>query len=136
MGRPGIGKTMRSHATDGLPIYARSHPPVRVLTPVLPARSRCGRAPEHRFASLLNEAPAETDCDQPRKEYDLRADKRKSLTAKAVKRELTGEKSSDFFGYAQEYAENLNVKGEYWEWKKVRVMINRLRDFTSGETCI
>jgi len=66
--------------------------------------------------------------------YDLRADKRKSLTAKAVKRELTGEQSSDFFGYVQEYAENLNVKGEYWEWKKIRVMVNKLRDFASGET--
>ena len=60
---------------------------------------------------------------------DLRSSKRKALTAKAVKQEMAGKGADDFFDYAQRYIDALDVEGKFWEWKKARVLLKKLRAF-------
>ena len=60
---------------------------------------------------------------------DLRASKKKALTAKAVKQELTGQGAGGFYAFAQRYIDNLDVEGKFWEWKKARVLREKLQDF-------
>ena len=61
---------------------------------------------------------------------ELKKDKRTNLSAEAVKRKLTSTSSDDFFAFADQYIHNLDIKGRYEEWKKARVLVNKLRNFT------
>ena len=70
---------------------------------------------------LFNEAQAVA--------LDLKADTRSILSAKAVKQGLTGQNVGDFFSYADKHIRNLDAEGRFWEWKKARVLVSKLRDF-------
>lgn len=54
-------------------------------------------------------------------------------TALTLKRELKGKGSSALFPFAQAYADEWLAKGKYWEWRKVNVLIRKLKEFSKRE---
>ena len=74
---------------------------------------------------LLHEAQATA--------LDLKADRKAILSAQAVKRGLKNESPRDFFMFADGYVEQLDLQNKFWEWKKTRVLLAKLRTFTKGQ---
>lgn len=85
--------------------------------------------PQH---ALFNDELERFLAEARKAAIDLRADGRKSSTATAIKHKLEGESHSDLFGFSANYAEEQRLKGRYWEWRKVNVLIRKLRAFAKG----
>ena len=78
-----------------------------------------------RLERLLNEAQT--------KAIELKDNKRVTISAEAVKSELTGRSVGDFFSFADTYINNLDQERKFWEWKKARVLLGKLKQFEGSQ---
>ncbi|MCH7720894.1 MAG: phage integrase SAM-like domain-containing protein, partial [Planctomycetes bacterium] len=74
---------------------------------------------------LLNEAQTTA--------IELKDNKRTTISAEAVKFALTGRRTGDFFSFADTYINNLDQEGKFWEWKKARVLLSKLKQFEGSQ---
>ena len=86
--------------------------------------------PEHH---VYNDALERLYTDAKRVSLDLKGARTGRPSALAVKRELKGEGSSAFFPFAETYAAGQERRGKYWEWKKVNVLLSKLRAFHKNQ---
>lgn len=64
---------------------------------------------------------------------EIKGSRKRKLSAEAVKKELQGRGASQFLPFAEAYAEEWLAKGKYWEWRKIHVVINKLKSFVGGD---
>ena len=67
-------------------------------------------------------------------ELQLKENPRDKIASTTIKKAMTGdiEQSTDFKEYAQEYVQHLKDRDQYWQWKKVRLVVEKIDDFTDG----
>jgi integrase/recombinase XerD len=86
----------------------------------------------HPLAVAYNDALSRLKHDAESKAIALKSGKQRKASADAVKKELRGLGASQFFPFADAYAEEWLAKGKYWQWRKVKVVIKKLEGFTGG----
>ncbi len=55
-------------------------------------------------------------------------------TAKAIRGEVTGSGTTDLFSFMEGYADEWKRNGKYWEFKKVHVLINKLKGYSKRKS--
>ena len=94
---------------------------------------------KHPSSVVFNDALERLVMSAQKTSFDLKATGKGKVSALAVKRELKGEGATSVLPYIDAYAASQNTQGNYWEWKKVKVLAGKLRvfnaqtDFAFGE---
>lgn len=83
----------------------------------------------HPNKTALNDDLERLVTDSRNAVAGLRATGNKRVSALAVKQEVQGKGATAVLPFIDAYAESQHTKGNYWEWKKVKVLSGKLRNF-------
>ena len=87
----------------------------------------------HPSAVAFNDALRRFKSGAERKLLDIKAAGAGKVSALAIKRELEGAGATSVLPYIDAYAESQHTQGNYWEWKKVKVLRRKLQGFHGND---